>query len=164
MFICPEPSKTPSVFTPLSNEFGTHKTVKASYGLGLSHFQYERLTNHCSPRCATRVFKAGSQLIAHRGNHFGSIKIGVLFPFQKTFAGLHFRPCSVGVVERGTGHADGHADGHVDGHADGHADQSRSGCTQHSAHSVRTGSWTGPPRGKKAPRVGMSSTVFGVRA
>jgi len=29
---------------------------------------------------------------------------------------------------------------------------------------VRTGSWAGPPRGKKAPRVGISSTVFGVRA
>ena len=29
---------------------------------------------------------------------------------------------------------------------------------------VRTGSWTGPPRGKRAPRVGISSTVFGVRA
>ena len=26
---------------------------------------------------------------------------------------------------------------------------------------VRTGSWTGPPRGKRAPRVGMSSAVFG---
>ena len=29
---------------------------------------------------------------------------------------------------------------------------------------VRTGSWTVPPRGKWAPRVGISSTVFGVRA
>jgi len=29
---------------------------------------------------------------------------------------------------------------------------------------VRTGSWTGPPRGKRAPRIGISSTVFGVRA
>ena len=29
---------------------------------------------------------------------------------------------------------------------------------------VRTGSWTGPSRGKGAPRVGISSTVFGVRA
>jgi len=28
---------------------------------------------------------------------------------------------------------------------------------------VRTGSWTGPPRGERAPRVGISSTVFGVR-
>ena len=28
---------------------------------------------------------------------------------------------------------------------------------------MRTGSWTGPPRGKRAPRVGISSTVFGVR-
>ena len=28
---------------------------------------------------------------------------------------------------------------------------------------VRTGSWTGPPRGKRASRVGISSTVFGVR-
>ena len=28
---------------------------------------------------------------------------------------------------------------------------------------VRTGSWTGPPRGKRAPRVAISSTVFGVR-
>jgi len=28
---------------------------------------------------------------------------------------------------------------------------------------VRTGSWKGPPRGKKAPRVGISSSVFGVR-
>ena len=28
---------------------------------------------------------------------------------------------------------------------------------------VRTGSWTGPPRGKKAPRVGITSTVSGVR-
>ena len=28
----------------------------------------------------------------------------------------------------------------------------------------RTGSWTGPPRGERAPRVGISSTVFGVRA
>ena len=28
---------------------------------------------------------------------------------------------------------------------------------------VRTGSWTGPPRGKRAPRIGISSTVFGVR-
>ena len=27
---------------------------------------------------------------------------------------------------------------------------------------VRTGSWTGPPRGKRAPRVGISSTIFGV--
>jgi len=27
---------------------------------------------------------------------------------------------------------------------------------------VRTGSWTGPPRGKGVPRVGISSTVFGV--
>ena len=30
--------------------------------------------------------------------------------------------------------------------------------------SVRTGSWTGPPRGKGAPRVEISQTVFGVRA
>ena len=29
---------------------------------------------------------------------------------------------------------------------------------------VRTGSWTGPPRGKSALRVGISSTVCGVRA
>jgi len=29
---------------------------------------------------------------------------------------------------------------------------------------VRPGSWTGPPRGKRAPRVGISSPVFGVRA
>ena len=29
---------------------------------------------------------------------------------------------------------------------------------------VRTGSWTGPPRGKRAPRIEISSTVFGVRA
>jgi len=28
----------------------------------------------------------------------------------------------------------------------------------HSWRAVRTGSWTGPPRGKKAPRVGISST------
>ena len=28
---------------------------------------------------------------------------------------------------------------------------------------VRTGSWTGPPRGERAPRLGISSTVFGVR-
>ena len=28
---------------------------------------------------------------------------------------------------------------------------------------MRTGSWTGPPRGKRASRVGISSTVFGVR-
>jgi len=28
---------------------------------------------------------------------------------------------------------------------------------------VRTGSWTGPPRGERAPRTGISSTVFGVR-
>ena len=28
---------------------------------------------------------------------------------------------------------------------------------------MRTGSWTGPPRGERAPRVGTSSTVFGVR-
>ena len=28
---------------------------------------------------------------------------------------------------------------------------------------VRTGSWTGPARWKRAPRVGMSSTVFGMR-
>jgi len=28
---------------------------------------------------------------------------------------------------------------------------------------VRTGSWTGPHRGERAPRVGISSTVFGVR-
>ena len=28
---------------------------------------------------------------------------------------------------------------------------------------VGTGSWTGPSRGKMAPRVGISSTVFGVR-
>jgi len=27
--------------------------------------------------------------------------------------------------------------------------------------SVRTGSWTGPPRGKRAPRVGISATVSG---
>ena len=27
---------------------------------------------------------------------------------------------------------------------------------------VRTGSWAGPPRGERAPRVGISSTVFGV--
>ena len=27
---------------------------------------------------------------------------------------------------------------------------------------VRTGSWTGPPRGKRAPRVEISPTVFGV--
>ena len=26
---------------------------------------------------------------------------------------------------------------------------------------LRTGSWTGPPRGKWAPRVGISSTIFG---
>ena len=29
---------------------------------------------------------------------------------------------------------------------------------------VRTGAWTGPPRGERAPRVGISPTVFGVRA
>ena len=29
---------------------------------------------------------------------------------------------------------------------------------------ARTGSWTGSPREKRAPRVGISSTVFGVRA
>ena len=29
---------------------------------------------------------------------------------------------------------------------------------------MRTGSWTGPPRGERAPRVEISSTVFGVRA
>jgi len=29
---------------------------------------------------------------------------------------------------------------------------------------MRTGSWMGPPRGKRALRVGNSSTVFGVRA
>ena len=28
---------------------------------------------------------------------------------------------------------------------------------------MRTGSWKGPPRGEKAPRVGTSSIVFGVR-
>ena len=28
---------------------------------------------------------------------------------------------------------------------------------------VRTRSWTSPPRGKRAPRVGISSAVFGVR-
>ena len=28
---------------------------------------------------------------------------------------------------------------------------------------VRTGSWTGPPRGEKVPRAGISSTVSGVR-
>ena len=28
--------------------------------------------------------------------------------------------------------------------------------------SVRAGSWTGPPRGKRAPMAGISSTVFGV--
>ena len=27
---------------------------------------------------------------------------------------------------------------------------------------VRTGSWTGPPEGERAPRVGIGSTVFGV--
>jgi len=32
------------------------------------------------------------------------------------------------------------------------------------ASSVRTGSWTGPPRGKRAPRIEISSIVFGVRA
>jgi len=31
------------------------------------------------------------------------------------------------------------------------------------AWGVRTGSWTGPPQGKRAARVGVSSTVFGVR-
>jgi len=29
---------------------------------------------------------------------------------------------------------------------------------------VKTGSWTGPPRENRAPKVGMSSTAFGVRA
>ena len=29
---------------------------------------------------------------------------------------------------------------------------------------MRAGSWMGPPRGKRAPRIGISSTVFGVRA
>ena len=29
---------------------------------------------------------------------------------------------------------------------------------------MRTGSWTGPPREERAPRVGNSLTVFGVRA
>ena len=33
----------------------------------------------------------------------------------------------------------------------------------HLAVCVRTGSWTGPPRGERAPRVRISSTVFGVR-
>ena len=28
---------------------------------------------------------------------------------------------------------------------------------------MRTRSWTSPPRGKRAPRVGISSTLFGVR-
>ena len=28
---------------------------------------------------------------------------------------------------------------------------------------MRTGSWTGPPRGERAPKVGISPTVFGVR-
>ena len=28
---------------------------------------------------------------------------------------------------------------------------------------MRTGSWTGPPRGQRSPRVGTSSTVFRVR-
>ena len=35
--------------------------------------------------------------------------------------------------------------------------------TRDEESAVRTGSWTGPPRGKTAPRVGISSTVFGVR-
>jgi len=34
----------------------------------------------------------------------------------------------------------------------------------HAKAGVRTGSWTGPPRGNRAPRVEISSTVFGVRA
>ena len=29
---------------------------------------------------------------------------------------------------------------------------------------IRTGSWMGPPRGGRAPRVGIGSTEFGVRA
>ena len=29
---------------------------------------------------------------------------------------------------------------------------------------VRTRSWKGPPRGKRVPRAGIGSTVFGVRA
>ena len=29
---------------------------------------------------------------------------------------------------------------------------------------VRTGSWTGPPRGERAPRARMSSLIFGVKA
>ena len=33
-----------------------------------------------------------------------------------------------------------------------------------SRHRLRAGSWTGPPRGERAPRAGISSTVFGVRA
>ena len=33
-----------------------------------------------------------------------------------------------------------------------------SGRPANSAHAVRTGFWTGPPRGKRAPRVGISST------
>jgi len=32
------------------------------------------------------------------------------------------------------------------------------------AGTVRTGPWTGPPRGVRSTRVGISSTVFGVRA
>ena len=32
------------------------------------------------------------------------------------------------------------------------------------ARRVRTGSWTGPPGGGRAPRVGISSTLFEVRA
>jgi len=38
------------------------------------------------------------------------------------------------------------------------------GASQQEELGVRTGSWTGPPRGKRAPRVGISSPVFGVRA
>ena len=35
---------------------------------------------------------------------------------------------------------------------------------EHRQSDVRTGSGMGPPRGKRAPRVGISSTVFGVMA
>ena len=34
------------------------------------------------------------------------------------------------------------------------------GETTHASSAARTGSWTGPPRGERASRVGISSTVF----
>ena len=42
--------------------------------------------------------------------------------------------------------------------------QPERGRAEEGARLLRTGSWTGPPRGKRAPRVGISSTVFGVRS